>query len=592
MKWENWHAHPDDRRFIDQILQRSPREFVPHIRKKYNRLFTDHGRHDANIFLLEYEDTLKTVKFNLASNDEDIRDKARKEALTCKKITARFKNKEQAIPALSNYSGIFGIDPPNANTERGIVNRYCDERWWRKQLRTHHGQKIEEIALNLNIVNKENQIYASDAAVNRRKGQKTRNRNILEAVEAVNELGHSFTLQELADKSISNPKLKRAELMTRIAGTELIAEDMGHIGEFYTLTCPSSMHSSLSKSGAPNPKYSGTTPKEAQQYLAHIWSHIRTALSNKNISIYGIRVAEPHHDGTPHWHFLLFMAPENKHTVRQIFSKHALKVDGDEQGAKKYRFKAIAIDRKKGTAAGYVAKYVSKNIDGHGLDSDNYGTNSVTAAERIEAHVSTWNIRQFQFFGNPSVTIWRELRRSPIDTSDEVIQKAAQAADSGDWAEFVRIMGGVLIPRKLRPIRLTRVWSDRPGRYDEPVGYQITGIETDRDSVRTRIHIWTIEHKPPQKSIFRKISEEFRNVFQKTSENSRVFNQNQCLRSATQFSETSEIFGTEVHSHSRNFQEISGFSPPWSSVNNCTSSSHESKQTSGKKGRKPQYPTG
>lgn len=70
-------------------------------------------------------------------------------------------------------------------------------------------------------------------------------------------------------------------------------------------------------------------------------------------------------------------------------------------------------------------------------------------------------------------------------------------------------MGGVLIPRKLRPIRLTRVWSDKPGRYDEPIGYQIIGVETDNDSVRTRVHVWTIEYKPPQKSIFRKISETY-----------------------------------------------------------------------------------
>ncbi len=177
---------------------------------------------------------------------------------------------------------------------------------------------------------------------------------------------------------------------------------------------------------------------------------------------------------------------------------------------------------------------------------------------------------QFQFFGSPSVTIWRELRRSPIDTNDEIIQKAAQAADSGDWAEFVRIMGGVLIPRKLRPIRLTRVWSDKPGRYDEPIGYQITGIETDSDSVRTRIHVWTIEHKPLQKSIFRKISGNFGNLIQNISENLRFPYQNQSQDAESNFSETPEIFGTDVCPHSRNFQEISGFSPPWSSVNNCT----------------------
>ncbi len=45
------------------------------------------------------------------------------------------------------------------------------------------------------------------------------------------------------------------------------------------------------------------------------------------------------------------------------------------------------------------------------------------------------------------MTVWRELRHSPVETGDEIIQKTAQTEDSGDWAEFVRIMGGVLIPR-------------------------------------------------------------------------------------------------------------------------------------------------
>lgn len=516
MNWENWEAHPHDYDFIQKILDKVPRSFWKHIQEKYNHIKISENRQASNLYLVDLEEKFKSMKLRLDSDDQDIRDLAKKEAATCKRITANSKNNKRAISKLANYSKHYGILEPKANTEMGIIKRYGCERWWRRKLRQMHGQKVEEIALHLNIVNKNKEIYASNAAVTRRRGQKTRNRNILEEIEAVNELGDSFTLQELSDKSVSNPKLQRAELMTRIAGFEIVSKELGHVGEFYTLTCPSRMHSSLHYRGQANSKYDGTTPKQAQVYLVKMWSHIRTALANKGIPICGIRVTEPHHDGTPHWHLMLFMKPEHQKIVREIFQKHALKIDGDEKGAQEYRFKAIVIDPNKGTAAGYIAKYISKNIDGHGIESDTYGHNAITSAERIDTYVSTWGLRQFQFFGSPPVTIWRELRKSTIESKDKNIQKAFEAANAGNWAEFLKIMGGPLVGKNDRPIQLLMAWSDKPGRYDEPVGQTIIGIESDKDSVITRVHIWTISQKS-EKSCSN--SENFRNPQPDISEN-------------------------------------------------------------------------
>ena len=102
-----------------------------------------------------------------------------------------------------------------------------DELWWRRAVRCSHGRATEKVARDLMLVNKDTGIYSSDETLYRRRGQKRRNRQMLDELLATNEQGDSYTVAELADLSTSNPAIRRNELMTRIAGFEAVAKQLG-----------------------------------------------------------------------------------------------------------------------------------------------------------------------------------------------------------------------------------------------------------------------------------------------------------------------------------------------------------------------------
>jgi len=184
---------------------------------------------------------------------------------------------------------------------------------------------------------------------------------MLEKMVAENELGEQVFLSDLADSSVSNPVNRRNELMCRLAGFEAYADKHSHIAVFLTLTCPSRMHASLNSSGKSNPKYDGTSPKQANDYLVDVFARVRAKLERDGIIRYGFRVAEPHHDGTPHWHLLLWGTPKDIKALIDVFRDYYLQDSPNEKGAEKYRVKVEYIDKTKGSAVGYIAKYISKN---------------------------------------------------------------------------------------------------------------------------------------------------------------------------------------------------------------------------------------
>lgn len=407
---------------------------------------------------------------------------------------------------LTSFVNGYGINPPEiskAVTLTGALKRMQEKKWWLRKLRKVIARKREAVLIHLGQVNSRKGKYCSDYTVEYRLIQKDLQRKMLENLVIVNENNESFSLAELSDKNVSNPVNRKNELMTRMAGYEKIAKESNHKSLFVTITCPSRFHNTYAKSGDPNPKWDGSTPYDAQQYLNDLWALVRAELNRKEIKVYGFRIAEPQHDGTPHWHMLIFVQQEQAEQFKAIIEHYALREDGDEAGAIENRCDFKDIDYSRGSATGYIAKYVSKNVNGANLDSDIDGGNAIEASQRVEAWASCWGIRQFQQIGAGSVTVWRELRRlNELSGENESFAKIHDAADKGAWAEFVTLMGGVFCKRDEQPIRplyKEKVNTDtgelKQTYFDEVISISLRGVKLGEKEVITRIHEWRIENR-------------------------------------------------------------------------------------------------
>ncbi|AEP29103.1 replication protein A [Glaciecola nitratireducens FR1064] len=404
----------------------------------------------------------------------------------------------------ANFVRGNGITPPKPSkklTFDGCLKRMLDEVWWLRKLRCVLRRSTEQVMIYLNKVNRVKGIYCSDWTAKNRRFQKSHQLESLKKILMTNELGEQFTLYDIYEKGVSNPINRRNELMTRMHGFEELSKEHGHLGIFVTLTCPSKYHRAYSRSGGENPKWNGATPHDSQQYLCTTWARIRAEFNRKNIRLYGLRVSEPQHDGTPHWHLMIFVEAHQLESCKVIIEQYSLEEDGDEPGAKENRVKFVDIDPKKGSATGYVAKYVSKNIDGANLDEGIYGENPIEGAERVEAWASCWGIRQFQQLGGVSVTVWREMRRlKKLFDKDEKLQQIHQSADQGKWGIFVTLMGGVFSKRKdqlVRPYYDFEVNKDtgaiKANLFDGIPIFKLKGIFYKGKEIITRVHQWRIE---------------------------------------------------------------------------------------------------
>jgi len=530
---ELWHKDATDHNWRSQYLHNMPDFLSGYFAKRYAALLEDekHGRRRANTFLRQTigknvlprlqrvrnryslpESATHELPFikqleRLPMLDrQEIRDLAYKVATFMTQSLADFTTAVTlpddadeetttliAYRYISELTALTGTTPPYwseylsgkgvlalRKAQSGLLRMMAPE-WWRGRLNKMRNLQREHMAIAVGQVQKTASPYVSRSTLGEWVEQKKRNREFFKRFDLINEDGDRIALDEMVNRSNANPAIRRCELMVRMRGFEDIANETGCVGEFYTLTAPSKFHAVYSKGGFIS-QWNGASPKDTQRYLCKVWSKIRAALSRENIHVFGFRVVEPHHDGTPHWHMLLFMLPEHQERVQQIMRDYAYQEESGElktPEARRARFHAESIDPAKGSATGYIAKYISKNIDGYALDGekdDETGESLRDMSKAVSAWASRWSIRQFQQIGGAPVTVWRELRRMRDQTLPDVNMDAVlAAADVGCWASYTQAQGGPLVARDDLVVRLCYEITEQGNEYAEDI-QRVMGI--------------------------------------------------------------------------------------------------------------------
>lgn len=411
--------------------------------------------------------------------------------------------------------------------------------WWGRQLKKADRRQAEAGALKAGKITR----YCSDLIFHARQRQREEMRDFLEAMVAICETEDGERIErdlaELVKASNANPAVRRAELMTRVRGFEEYAKPRGHLPYFLTLTCPSRYHRNSDQWGANAlPHVVGPvvpfcpTPRDAQRYLCKTWEKARAALARAGIELYGFRVAEPHRDACPHWHCLFwFKDTTEAREACAIIRRYFLAESGNEPGAQRRRVTVEKIDTKRGSATGYIAKYIAKNIDGlagdagefpdrdtAGSTSETTGLSSADAALRVEAWAACWGIRQFQQIGGPRVGVWRELRRlGKTELKQREAEAMRAAADAGQWDLFA----GLDDEHREKWGRRAAVWADTSAtmlaaldedaddedvkacvsKWQEPTLRRVKGVTVGLHEITTRFMRWVVMLREAAKAL-------------------------------------------------------------------------------------------
>jgi len=478
-----------DKEFIAKNLAQVPYNLRISVRNEFNRILGSKscGLQLAKHFLKGCADFCRKLPVNVTISINQIYKYTNDIVRIC--IYYKKNNSDKSLlKKLERIVKDLGLVPRQGKSIIGDINRYCNNKWWIRKLKSLYMQSYERVAQYLRLVNDKIDIYLTTHNFKILRENRKRNECFLSSLVAINDTGEVINFNKVVDSSLANPKNRKAEIITRLKGFEQYAEKYNFTADFITITSPSRFHS-VYKSGYKNINYDYSSTLDARDYFNKLWAKSRSKLNRLGIERFGFWVIEPHHDGTPHWHFIIFTKKGQRGLLIECLKDYSLEESPDEAGAKTHRFNVKPINKKLGSASGYLVKHICKKVN---LSGKSTKLSIEECTSRIYEWGVLWNFHQFEQFGGPPVGVWREARRIAL-SADINTSSIWKSIKDGDWLAFFEFLGGTNICRKDFKVVIHKEHDCSLNDFGEEKGLVVKGVVIEDEIFISRNHQWSIK---------------------------------------------------------------------------------------------------
>lgn len=448
----------------------------------------------------------------------------------------------------------FGEPVPGETLEAQLA-RVIDPRYWRRFIVGRVRQALELLHLKLGLIGAGARSYCSEQAQAQRRMQLQMQAQWLKET-MVRAVIDGKTVEIPLEQVAKGVQHKLARLYAFIKAIDTLAVEANLTSALLTTTLEGEWHANP-KHAKPDHRWNGATPQQANRELGQRFQNVRRDLEKQGIRLSGLWAGEPHQDGCPHRHFWVIYAPQDQAAVFAAFlkyfpgklklrrSKRKKVIFETREDALLGRCRRLAyakegaqvdvsiINRKKGSGASYVLKYVQKAVlaDATYASACKPRAGSVVKTggrrkakvadgelqhrlQNIDAHRATWRMRSFQFYGiKDCLGLWEELRRlkePPAEAQLRALWRAARGGDArgslktgeqrGDALAFLKLLGGLAAAAQPEQRELVAASPQRARVYTVPTvtrygeaGARIEGVELVRPAASKGDEAETLE---------------------------------------------------------------------------------------------------